>query len=365
MMSVRMLSNPAMAVFGARTIFDFNFGENNKLKSGIDAQNDTHESRTNLSNSFTKDFEFGKYGIFGEFSFSLNEKSKINAGVRGDFAKAKDFRRQSATQGQTRGEFLPSAFARFEQNFKEETFLWYAGIGHSQRFPDYWELIQTSVSVNLQNINAFNNLKPEKSSQIDAGIQVKSGNADFWLSAYGGIVKDYILFNYSTIMMSSVKIVQNVDAQIYGAETGLSYVFIKVLRAEASLAYSHGQNTTDNKPLPQIPPLETRFGLSYENKKLAAGILWRAAAKQNRIAKDQGNVVGKDFADGKAFNVFSANVAFNVNDYLKISAGIDNIFDETYYEHLNLAGNAGWGFSANERIYEPGRNLWVKVNVTF
>jgi iron complex outermembrane receptor protein len=159
--------------------------------------------------------------------------------------------------------------------------------------------------------------------------------------------------------------VQNVDAQIYGAETGLSYVFIKVLRAEASLAYSYGQNTADNKPLPQIPPFETRVGLNYENKKLTAGILWRAAARQNRIAKYQGNVVGKDFADSKAFNVFSLNAAFNVNDNLKISAGIDNIFDETYYEHLNLAGNAGWGFSANEQINEPGRNIWIKVNVTF
>ncbi|MDR2192404.1 MAG: TonB-dependent copper receptor [Endomicrobium sp.] len=365
MMNMRMLSNPARTVYGARTILNFNFGENNKLKSGIDAQYDRHESRGNLRNPFTKDLEFDKYGVFSELSSSLSEKSKITAGIRGDFASAKDLRRQSASQEKTRGEFLPNAFARFEQSFKDGAFLWYAGIGHNQRFPDYWELIQTSVAVNSRNINAFENLKAEKTSQIDAGLQVKAGTADFWLSAYGGYIKDYILFNYATVMMSNVKLVENADAQIYGAETGLSYLFIKVLRAEASLAYSYGQNVADNKPLPQIPPLETRVSLSYENKKLTAGLLWRAAARQNRIAQNQGNVAGKDFADSKAFNVFSANASFSANDNLKISAGIDNIFDETYSEHLNLAGSAGWGFAANERIHEPGRNIWIKINVTF
>ncbi|MDR2191485.1 MAG: TonB family protein [Endomicrobium sp.] len=36
-----------------------------------------------------------------------------------------------------------------------------------------------------------------------------------------------------------------------------------------------------------------------------------------------------------------SNASFSANDNLKISAGIDNIFDETYSEHLNLAGSAG------------------------
>ena len=50
---------------------------------------------------------------------------------------------------------------------------------------------------------------------------------------------------------------------------------------------------------------------------------------------------------------------------MKLSAGVDNLFDKTYSEHLNLAGNSGFGYSSNQPVNEPGRTFWAKVNVTF
>ena len=49
---------------------------------------------------------------------------------------------------------------------------------------------------------------------------------------------------------------------------------------------------------------------------------------------------------------------------MQLSAGVDNLFDRRYSEHLNLAGNADFGYPAmSVRINEPGRNLWLKLNI--
>ncbi|MDW0348957.1 hypothetical protein [Klebsiella variicola] len=49
----------------------------------------------------------------------------------------------------------------------------------------------------------------------------------------------------------------------------------------------------------------------------------------------------------------------------KVSAGVDNLLDKDYSEHLNLAGNSSFGYSANTSVNEPGRTFWGKINVTF
>jgi len=90
-------------------------------------------------------------------------------------------------------------------------------------------------------------------------------------------------------------------------------------------------------------------------------------AAQNRIDQNKGNVVGKDFDKSAGFGVFSLNAAYRVNKHFKVSTGVDNLFGKAYAEHLNLAGNAGFGYPANDpqAIKEPGRTLWTKVDMSF
>ncbi|MDR1195651.1 MAG: TonB-dependent copper receptor [Endomicrobium sp.] len=360
MMSMPMMSNPLRTVYGARAFFTLNI-EQSVFVNGFDVQFDEHKGRTDKNKSFVKDMSYNKYGIFGELRTDLDELNKIVSGIRFDFNQVDDFRAASVTGGETKSSFLPGIFARFEETVGDTPFSWYAGIGHSQRFPDYWELSQTKIKNNSK--NAFDALNPEKTTQLDAGAHYKTEKINIWLSAYAGIIKDYILFNYAA--MASDKSVQNVDAGIFGYEFGAVYAFTKRLKLDSTIAYSFGENTTDKRPLPQIPPLEARFGLNYETEKWQTGLLWRVAAKQDRIAAGQGNVAGKDFSESEAFNVLSLNVSVELTSRVRLSAGIDNIFDTKYYEHLNMAGDAGFGFSSNKQINEPGRMLWGKINVNF
>ena len=63
--------------------------------------------------------------------------------------------------------------------------------------------------------------------------------------------------------------------------------------------------------------------------------------------------------------VLALHASYRVQRQLKITVGVDNLLDKTYAEHLNLAGNAGFGFPANTRLNEPGRTLWLRADMQF
>jgi iron complex outermembrane receptor protein len=184
-----------------------------------------------------------------------------------------------------------------------------------------------------------------------------------WTSAYAGYVSDFILFNYATGMMGETTQATNVNAQIMGGEAGLTWRPLTPVRIETSLAYAWGRNASSGDSLPQIPPLEARVGLEYKRGAWSAGGLWRVVAPQHRYALNEGNVVGKDFGSSAGFGVLSLHAQYDVNASLQLAAGVDNLLDKAYTEHLNLAGNAGFGFSASSPIVEPGRTVWVRMRV--
>lgn len=60
--------------------------------------------------------------------------------------------------------------------------------------------------------------------------------------------------------------------------------------------------------------------------------------------------------------MLSLHAQYNVSKAVQVSVGVDNVLDKAYTEHLNLAGNAGFGFAANTQLNEPGRIAWVRVS---
>ena len=104
----------------------------------------------------------------------------------------------------------------------------------------------------------------------------------------------------------------------------------------------------------------------WEGERWSAGALLRAVTHQHRVADGQGNVVAQDLGPSAGFATFGLNAAYRFSSQLQLSAGVDNLFDRAYSEHLNLAGSADFGFPADPvRINEPGRSLWMKVNYRY
>ncbi len=77
-------------------------------------------------------------------------------------------------------------------------------------------------------------------------------------------------------------------------------------------------------------------------------------------------MVARDLGPSAGFATVALNASYRINAALRVSAGVANLFDRAYSEHLNLAGSADFGFPADPvRINEPGRTAWVKLNYRY
>ena len=385
MMPMPMASQVDRRTLGGRLALSFDW-DAVELVSGIDAQRSEHRARRSSYSMMTgytdadefaweKDAVMHNYGLFSEATWHQSDLTRWIGGARLDRASVKDYRvgirnmmgmtTPNPTAGQSRSDTLPSGFVRYEQDLTALPATVYAGLGHAERFPDYWELFSPSLAPTGK-LNAFDGIEPEKTTQLDVGIQYQDARLQAWASAYAGQVDDFILFRYSTMMGMRRSQAYNVDARIAGGELGVAYDLSSNWKTDATLAYAWGENRSDGQPLPQMPPLEARLGLSYEQNDWSAGALWRLVRAQNRVDEGAGNVVGQDIGSSAGFGVFSLNGAWRMTEQVKLSVGVDNLFDKAYAEHLNLAGNSAFGFPADPvAINEPGRSLWAKVDFDF
>ena len=374
-MPMRMASEVRRRTFGARAAATFRFGSDFKLVTGVDAQSNRLDSRGAMGRQNYGDKPWDAQatmwnaGAFGELTWYASDAARVIGGARVDYASARDKRpttggmmsKANPTFDDNRSRVLPSGFVRYERDLAALPVTWYAGIGHTERYPDYWELFSAKRGPDGA-VNAFSAVQPEKTTQLDIGAQYRGDKLDAWVSGYAGYVQDYILFNYAAGKMGMTTQSTNVNAQIMGGEAGLAWRPVAPLRVETSLAYAWGRNATSGDPLPQMPPLEARFGLEYTRGAWSAGGLWRVVAPQHRYALNQGNVVGKDFGSSAGFGVLSLHAQYNVSKTVQVSVGVDNVLDKAYTEHLNLAGNAGFGYPARTPVNEPGRTAWVRVS---
>lgn len=377
-----MVSNPDRETTGGRIATTLSLSELTKLIVGLDNQRNIHTSRTNtpgnmasaaaataayLAKARAADMSFDQTGLFGEATHYVAQDSRVVGGLRVDWHSATDSRTvaNSSTSGRTDKTTLKSYFGRYEHDMAGGLGTFYAGLGHAERTPDFWERYKTTVLGSTTTANSSFFIKPEKTTQLDVGTSWKSGAWSGSVSGFYGKVSDYILLNWTNATAQA----RNISATTMGAEADASYRISSNWKADATLAYVRANNDTDNKPLAQQPPLEVRLGGTYDDKTYSFGVLARLVAEQTRFDINSGNIVnnGKDLGRTGGFGIFSLNAGWRPSKIVQLTGGIDNLFDKVYSENLNKGGAAITGFAtlANVRLNEPGRNLWLKANIAF
>ena len=385
MMPGRAVSNPDRLTTGAFAQLVLTPRESIRLTAGLDAQRNVHTVRS-TANEITspyaakaraRDAKFAQAGAFAEAAWTYAPGRRLYAGARLDCWEVADTRSVVAlgmmgsapnpSTGRTRTSDLASGFVRAERDFADASGTLFAGLGRSQRFPDYWELIKNESAASVTAFGA----KPETTNQFDAGAILRRGPLEFSLSVFVAAIDDYLLVQSGIVKPAGMTgtrtavITRNVDAATHGGEASVVWRFAPGWKAESSLAYVRGDNDTDHRPLAQLPPLESRLALAYEQPRWSAGALVRLVADQDRVAVNQGNIVGQDLGPSDGFAVASLHASWKPTDRTRLSAGVDNVFDETYAEHISRAGAAVAGFAQTTRVNEPGRNLWVQVQVRY
>ena len=180
------------------------------------------------------------------------------------------------------------------------------------------------------------------------------------MSVFGSDVKNFIILERQGTDLD----VRNVKASRFGGEAEVKWTFAPNWEIGSSLAYTHGKNRTDGKPLAQTPPLEWNNTLAFDNGKYSAGALWRVVAKQNRYSKGQGNIVGQDIGASSGFGVLSLNAGWKFSKYATLQVGIDNVFNKTYAEFVSKGGDPSAG-TQTLRVNEPGRTAWLRLQAKF
>ncbi|MFA5082102.1 MAG: TonB-dependent copper receptor, partial [Hydrogenophilaceae bacterium] len=332
--------------------------------SGSEAQADAYSSQPRI-----KDMETDSTGLFGELRHELSERQRVIAGLRVDDWSADRYNTMKAGAYLAGAdETLTSGFVRYEHDLAGQVGTAFIGIGHSERPMDYWE------ASTYNGLLASGQLNPEKNTQLDAGLVWKGGSFNGSVSLFYSRIDDYIL-TYASMAAASTRLSNcgsmngtyycsgNVDATRYGGEADMAWRFAPQWTLRGTLAWVHADNDTDNVPLAQTPPLEGRLGLDYTTGAWTFGGVVRMVAEQDRVDVGYGNIVGQDYGATDGFTTLALNLAYKPNKQWLVSAGVDNVFDKTYAEHL--ARDNSFEVGPSTRVNEPGRFIWAKLSYRF
>jgi iron complex outermembrane recepter protein len=380
MMPGRSASNPDRRTTGARIALTLAGPGAITATWGLDHQQNRHRERSTMDETMTPyelmprvaDARFENSGLFGEATLPFGARSRLVAGARADRWQAADLRTTvrvgmmgstpNPTANLRRERTLAGGFGRIEHDLATQGTTLYAGLGHVERFPDYWELVGMDRE-SATSLSAFLT-KPERTTQLDIGAVHRAGALELSVSGFASRIDDYILIQTGFMKgMRSADIARNVDARTLGAEADMAWSVNANLKLTGTLAFTRGHNRTDGGALAQMPPLELRIGAEYARGIWHTGMLVRHAATQNRVAVNQGNVVGQDIGPSPSFSVVSLNAAVQLPRGVLLSAGIDNLLDRNYAEHLSRGGAMLSGYTQTTRVNEPGRTLWLKAGV--
>lgn len=355
-------SNPDRRTQTLRFASELNLGPT-RTQLGIDWMDDKHRFRSSSGYTLQEGYayksqprldnqSFSNVGIFAETEWILDEQNKIITGYRHDATKAKYYQANNNYQaaleaGQvSRTYHLNAGFLRYE--YENEGMTYFAGYGFAQRSPDFWE----------RNKGNGWNLNKETNHEVDLGLIYQGEQLSGSLTVFASQVKDFILIDKQAA--------RNITARRYGFEGDIEYQFAPHWKVGTSVALTFAQNRTDKRPLAQTPPLEANTYIGYDDGTYSANLLMRNVAAQHRIAANQGNIIGQDSTPSSGFSVFSFNAGWQAHKNLKITAGVDNIFNKKYSEHINKTAADIAGYNpVIGKVYEPGRQYWLRLQASY
>jgi iron complex outermembrane receptor protein len=213
-------------------------------------------------------------------------------------------------------------------------------------------------------------LRPEIKVEVEGGVDWQNT----WVAVSAGLFyfrfHDYIYpFTIDRRdvngdgLEDDVRGFRNVDARLYGGEGAVVFKPLAALSLPLTIAYVRGRNTSDDTNLPRIPPLE---GTAAARVDLGRQVPWwvefggRFATRQTKI--------DNDFPESETpgFAVFHLRGGCEVFRRLRIEAGVENLFDQEYTEHLTPWAAVGTGdLEQGDEIPEPGRYFHVGFKVDF
>lgn len=211
-------------------------------------------------------------------------------------------------------------------------------------------------------------LNPESGYSLDMGLRIWKPKFSLQLGGFANWISDMIVeipgeFIYTINTGPLQGVVDTLPALVnanvsraflYGADMGFQYNFYSNFLLFGSGSYVIGKDTEADEYLPQIPPFNGRVGMRYTYHKFgSAEFTVVGASKQDRVADGELATEGYTRFD---IGLSTAKINLGISK-MQLFLGVDNIMDKSYTNHL--ATNRG------AISIEPGRNIYLRMNLTF
>lgn len=338
---------------------------------------DSSVIRTTFKTTFEKplpDADFNSAGLFVQDEIKLFDKFDITVGGRYDFIWLKNSQvvnpLYEINDGVVNNNPAGQKLIWNEESAQNKSYVFNLGIIYS--FNDFTKIAfngsksfrSPSLEERYQFIDLTGgvvrignpDLNPEQGYFFDLGFRVNPENlkfnSSFFLNSLTDLVTETIAYDGTAI--DTLKKVNVGKALLYGFEYSISYNLFDQLNLYHNLSFVRGINKVDDTDLPQISPLNGILGIRYRiNNFIAAGISTVMFDSQDKIA------VGEKATPG--YVTLNCNLDVSNIDFAGFKAGLsigaENILDKEYRNHLST--NRGLIIS------EPGRNLFLRVNIKF
>jgi len=301
-------------------------------------------------------------GVYVSDHIMLNKKNHLDLHFRGEINISSLDSKIGIDQlevlgydvSSTENSFLKSGGLTYKNNLSHSHSV-SLSLGYAERMPTTSERYGFYLYNRMDNHDYVGNpeLEKEKSLNAEFSSLYAKGGIVWKLSGFGYRVQNYILgqnlssFTAMTYGAEGVRQYQNINAVfLLGAESNLNIIFNKKVTVNNSIKWVRGIKK-DGANLPMILPLKSYTHIRYSFPHLFFQLENEFSLAQNQISKTYG-----EFAT-PGYNIMNLRGNYHMklnNKDLEFSLGIENIFNTSYYEHLD------WG-----RILRPGRNVYGMV----
>lgn len=214
------------------------------------------------------------------------------------------------------------------------------------------------------------NLDPETAYQIDAGFDYSQGGFKVSPRVFYSQVKDYIEGTPSSDpraimvagMMGDPAPLQfiNVDTTLWGFDANWRYDMPSDFFMSGVVSYVRGERDDSDINLYRIVPLNTRFVWGYQGVQFSTQFAAQIYADQDRVSSINNET------ETAGYMVWDWMADYMFDNGLTVRAGVENLFDKQYVEHLGGVNRAaGSDIAVGERLPANGRNVYVGFEFRF
>ncbi|MCP4901905.1 MAG: TonB-dependent receptor [bacterium] len=206
-------------------------------------------------------------------------------------------------------------------------------------------------------------LDPARYHQLDFGAGWSENGSSANLTLFASEVGDYILRDRAhgqegILRSDNATIYRNVSARRYGVEADAMWQPSSQLFLSGQLAWVWAENTTDRRAIAQTPPLHGNFSAGWAQSRWSVSGVIRWAATQTRVDDNPMTGSGLDAGPTPGWVVLDLAATFEIGAGFDLQAGVANVFDRAYANHLNRAS----AFDPDAvQVNEPGRTAWIRV----